>query len=114
MAARIGHNSFRMSDEHRLKIANSNILKCLIQHAEGTREMTATQVAAGLGLLRKVLPDLAIVEMTGEVEHRFVARIPEPAANASEWLADQRPKRIEGTAVSSPHGETGEKISTPR
>ncbi len=54
------------------------------------------------------------LEVEGLVEHRFVARIPEPAANASEWLADQKPKQIEGMAVSSPHGETGEKISKPR
>ena len=94
MAARVGHNSFRMSDEHRLKIANSTILRCLIEHAEGTREMSSTQVAAWLGLLRKVLPDLAIVEMSGEVQHSFVARIPEPAANATEWLASQAPKQL--------------------
>ena len=38
------------------------------------------------------------IEVEQTVEHRFVARIPEPAANASEWLADQRPKQIEGRA----------------
>jgi hypothetical protein len=38
----------------------------LIQHAEGTREMTATQVSAGLGLLKKCLPDLTSVELTGD------------------------------------------------
>jgi hypothetical protein len=50
---------FRMSNEHRVKIQNSNILNALIEHVEGAREMSATQVSAGLGLLRKVLPDLA-------------------------------------------------------
>ena len=39
------------------------------------------------------------IEVEQTVEHRFVARIPEPAANASEWLADQRPKQIEGSVV---------------
>lgn len=67
-------------------------------------------------LMSKIAPkkygDRIEVEQT--VEHRFVARIPEPAANASEWLADQKPKQIEGTAVSTPHGEMGEKISKPR
>lgn len=48
-----------MSNEHRTKIGNSQILKCLIEHVEGKRDMSATQVTAGLGLLRKVLPDLA-------------------------------------------------------
>ncbi len=55
-----------MGAEHRLKIANSNILNCLIGHAEGEREMSATQVSAALGLLKKVMPDLAAVEMSGK------------------------------------------------
>lgn len=58
-----------MSNEHRLKIANSNILKCLIQHAEGEREMSATQVTAGIALLRKVLPDLSSVEVSGDPDN---------------------------------------------
>ena len=48
-----------MTEEHRAKIKNSNILNALIEHVEGSREMSATQVSAGLGLLRKVMPDLA-------------------------------------------------------
>lgn len=55
-----------MSNEHRVKIQKSNIVRALIQHAEGKREMTATQVQAGLGLLKKCLPDLSAVELTGE------------------------------------------------
>lgn len=57
---------FTMSHEHRVKIQNSNILKCLINHVEGSQEMSATQVTAGLGLLRKVLPDLAASADSGE------------------------------------------------
>lgn len=56
---------FIMSDEHRVKIKNSNILNALIEHVEGKREMSGTQVTAGLGLLKKVLPDLATVEVSG-------------------------------------------------
>lgn len=48
-----------MPESHRVKIQNSNILNALIEHVEGRRDMTSTQVTAGLGLLRKVLPDLA-------------------------------------------------------
>lgn len=55
-----------MSNEHRVKIQNSNILNALIEHAEGTREMSSTQVTAGLGLLRKALPDLSAMEVVGE------------------------------------------------
>ncbi len=57
---------FQMGEEHRLKIKNSNILKALIQHVEGEREMSSTQVSAGLGLLKKVMPDLAAMELSGD------------------------------------------------
>ena len=66
MASRGRKAGFRMSDEHRVKIQNSNILNSLIEHVEGKREMSATQVSAGLGLLKKVLPDLSSVELSGE------------------------------------------------
>lgn len=57
---------FRMTSEHRTKIANSQILKCLLEHVEGTREMSASQVTAGLGLLKKVMPDLGTVTISGD------------------------------------------------
>lgn len=57
---------FRMSDEHRVKIQNSNILNALVEHVEGKREMSATQVSAGLGLLRKIMPDLATTTVQGD------------------------------------------------
>lgn len=53
-----------MGAEHRTKIANSKILKHLIEHAEGTREMTSTQVTAGLGLLDRVMPKLQSTALT--------------------------------------------------
>mgnify|MGYP000173017070 CR=1 FL=1 len=48
----------KMTDDHRLKIANSNILSRLIAHAEGSQDMKQSEVTAGLALLKKVLPDL--------------------------------------------------------
>ena len=57
-----------MSEEHRVKIANSNILNALIEHAVGKRDMSATQVSAGLGLLRKTLPDLSAIDQTTTLE----------------------------------------------
>jgi hypothetical protein len=68
MAERGRKPGFRMSEEHRVKIKNSNILNALIEHVEGTREMSATQVSAGLGLLRKVMPDLASTTIQGDEE----------------------------------------------
>lgn len=56
---------FRMSDEHRVKIQNSNILNALIEHVEGKREMGASQVTAGVALLKKVMPDLSQTTIEG-------------------------------------------------
>ena len=79
----------------REKIQTSQIINRLMAHFNGTVELSQTQVRSAEILLRKVLPDLALVEHTGEVEHSFVARIPEPAANATEWLASQAPKQLD-------------------
>ena len=59
---------FIMTAEHRLKIANSNVLSYLIAHATGERDMQPSQVAAGLGLLKKVLPDLQTTTLQGDEE----------------------------------------------
>ena len=69
MAERGRQPGFRMSNEHRVKIQNSNILNALIEHACGEREMSATQVSAGLGLLKKCLPDLTAVEVSGDPDN---------------------------------------------
>ncbi len=53
-----------MSDEHRVKIQNSNVLNALVEHVEGKRDMTSTQVTAGIALMKKVLPDLAQTDVT--------------------------------------------------
>jgi len=74
-----------MSEEHRVKIKNSNILNALVEHVEGKREMSATQVSAGLGLLKKVMPDLSAADNTTEVVHRFVARVPSKATDSETW-----------------------------
>jgi hypothetical protein len=65
-AVEVGEPGFRMSDEHRVKIQNSNIPNALVEHACGKRNMSATQVSAGLGLLKKVLLDLQAVTIGGD------------------------------------------------
>lgn len=67
----------RMSLEHRTKIANSQIVRVLLEHIEGKREMSATQVTAGVALLKKVMPDLQSTELTGDADNpvEVVSRI---------------------------------------
>lgn len=70
-----GTGGARLTEAHRDKIRKSNILNALLEHVDGKREMTATQVTAGLGLLRKALPDLSSVALTdpsGEGPAQFV------------------------------------------
>lgn len=60
---------FVMSDDHRVKIQNSNILNALVEHVEGKREMSPTQVTAGVALLKKVLPDMQAIQHSGDAEN---------------------------------------------
>ena len=57
---------FRMPDEHRRKIGISNLVTYLEDHVAGKREMSATQVQAANILLKKVMPDLAAIDHSGE------------------------------------------------
>jgi len=88
MAAKTGPSfSSPMSAEHRVKIQNSNILNALIEHAEGSRDMGATQVSAALGLLKKVLPDLSSVEMAANVNmthEQWLDSLTDPAGEAQK------------------------------
>lgn len=83
---------FKMTDEHRAKIQNSNILNALIEHVEGKREMSASQVSAGLGLLRKVMPDLSSAEIKSESTVRYVARMPAKADDSTTWQQQHSPQ----------------------
>lgn len=64
-----------MSPEHRVKIQNSNILNALIEHVDGKREMSGSQVAAAIALMKKVLPDLSAVDMSGDVNATHSGKI---------------------------------------
>lgn len=104
MAARGRPKGFVMDDSHRVKIQNSNILNALIEHVDGKREMSSTQVSAGIALLKKVLPDLAQLDVRGAGENgehlhkvsadeafaRFASRLEsiDPAAQSSTDSAE--------------------------
>lgn len=75
---------FRMTEEHRAKIKNSNILNALIEHVEGRREMSSSQVSAGLGLLKKVMPDLTHAEHANDPENPMPSSIPVTIVKGNE------------------------------
>lgn len=62
MAKRGRQPGIKLPEEHRDKIKNSNILTYLIDHVEGKREMSQSQVSAGVALLKKTLPDLSSID----------------------------------------------------
>lgn len=67
------------------RIRASMLEKRLISHALGEIELSATQIRAIEILFRKVLPDLAQVEHSGEFTHNYVARLPQPVSDVNEW-----------------------------
>jgi hypothetical protein len=52
----------------RQRIRTSQIVRALIEHTLGNREMVPSQVSAGLGLLRKVMPDLTATTLSAHIE----------------------------------------------
>ena len=67
MAGKRGRKpGFKMSEAHRTKIANSQIFKHLMEHAQGTRDMTPTQVTVGLSLMDRVMPKLSAIQLSGD------------------------------------------------
>jgi len=83
-----------MPDEHRSKIKITQILSYLQAHMAGTREMGPTQVQAAQILLRKVMPDLAAIEHSGEVKQVFAVSPELPSME--EWEAEfGKPKQLD-------------------
>lgn len=59
------------------KIQASQLVNALIDHALGKNDMKPSQVTAGLGLVKKILPDLSSAEFKGDAENplSFVNKI---------------------------------------
>jgi hypothetical protein len=73
MAAR--KNTFRLNERWREKIQIGVIIDRLVKHAEGTNEMTNTQIKAAEILLKKVLPDVARTEVVGDSEQPITVKV---------------------------------------
>lgn len=73
----------------RERIQTTQLINRLTDHAFGRVEMSATQVAAALGVLKKSLPDLAAVEYSGEVvQAHYVVEVPQAAVSVDAWLRE--------------------------
>jgi hypothetical protein len=90
MAQRGRTKGFVMSDEHREKLRQSNILTYLIKFFEGERKMSPAQAQVGIALLKKIMPDLSSVEMGGPeggpIHHEMELTIVDPKDASSEGV----------------------------
>lgn len=75
----------RHDDETRAKIQATVIIKRLQGLIAGTIDMPPHAVTAALGLLKKTLPDMQLVEHSGEISTTYVARLPQPIHDIDEW-----------------------------
>lgn len=56
------------AEEVRQKIRANEIIQSLEDHILNGKDMGASQVSAALGLLKKSIPDLAAVELSGDAD----------------------------------------------
>lgn len=89
MAARI--RKIRHDEDTRAKIKTTLLIRRLTDHVTGAIEMSPSQVSAALGLIRKTLPDLQATDLSGSVEHNYVARMPAPIEDKDEWEQRYKP-----------------------
>jgi hypothetical protein len=72
------------------KIQTTQLLNRLHENALGKVQLDSNQVRSIEILLRKALPDLSAVEVTGDTLQPF-AVIPQEMANSAAWEAAQKP-----------------------
>ena len=75
----------------RNRIRAGGIVNRLEKHVLGKIEMSASQVTAALGLLRKVVPDISSIEHSGEIVHNYVAQLPEVLKTPEQWQQHYAP-----------------------
>lgn len=79
-------------DEVRAKIQTSQLINRLIACSMGSIELTQVQLGAIKILIDKVLPNLASVEVSGEIQHRYAVEVPAPALSVEAWSQAQTPR----------------------
>lgn len=67
------------------RIRAGHILRRLLEHFDGKLELSQTQITVGMGLLKKVLPDLKSIENTGSLEIVQSVINAQPELTTEEW-----------------------------
>ena len=81
----------RRQDQVRQQIQASKIIARLTDCVMGKINLSPSQVAAARTLLAKTLPDLTSVELSGDVQHHYLARVPAVADTTEKWAAEHVP-----------------------
>lgn len=84
----------RHDDETRAKIKSAYLINRLTKFVAGEVELSAPQVTAALGLLKKTVSDLQSVDHSGEVTKNYVIRMPARPENMQEWQNHYAPKPL--------------------
>lgn len=95
MPARV--NKIRHDENTRAKIQAGNIITRLQGLIDGKHEMPPHAVSAALGLLKKVLPDVTSVEISGEISTSKVIRAPATEQTPSSWAKNHIPAHLRQT-----------------
>jgi hypothetical protein len=93
MAARV--NKIRHDENTRAKIKAGNIIDRLEKLIAGQIEMPPHAVTAALGLLRKTLPDLTSVELSGEISTSKVIRTPTISPDIDAWRKEHAKETLQ-------------------
>ena len=112
--AQSGKNSRWTPDVVRKRIQSANIATYLIKHVQGKVELSNSQVASAVALLKKVIPDLSAVGLTGTVEQHVINAKPltPEAWQAQYTVVDSTALPVQGTITSDP-GKDKHALSTP-
>ena len=93
-------NKASTAREGKIAATGHTPLSYLISILQDPMQDVPTRMDAAKAAAPYVHPRLAQVELRGEVEHRFVARLPEPSVEPLDWQRRHAPV-IEGTATGS-------------
>jgi hypothetical protein len=85
----------------RSRIKAGGIVVALHNHIVGKREMSASQVTAALGLLRKVVPDKTESKIDAVVRHGQLLSL-EQAVNMSEAIIESTRRTAPSTSGADP------------
>ena len=95
MPARV--NKIYHDEKTKRLIRASQLLNRLTAFANGEITLSQAQVNAAKIVIGKEIPDMCAIEVTGEVTHRYAARLPQAIEDAETWARTHTPPALPQT-----------------